>query len=105
MPTRWECRYSSSEMLYLELRDNHIVTFLHHSPNSVERFPFTEVLAGKHDAMINTLFGQNALPQIKAAIKHHMDVCPLLPNERPHTNVCPLLPKEQLREIHRRESH
>ena len=104
MPTRWECRYSSSEMLYLELRDEHLVTFLDHSPTSVERFPFTEVLAGRHDAMINTLFGQNARPQIKAAIKQHQNICPLLPKEQPPKDVCPLLPKDQLREQRRRES-
>jgi hypothetical protein len=92
MPPRWECRYSSCEMLYLELRDDHIVTFLDHAPNNVERFPFTEVLAGQHDAMINMLFGENALPQIKAAIAQHQ-------------NPPPVLTKDQLRELHRRESN
>ena len=104
MPTRWECRYSSSEMLYLELRNDHIVTFLDHSPTSVERFPFSEVLAGKHDAMIANLFGQNALPQIKAAIEQPRNLHPLVTKEQPHKNVCPLLSKQKPRDIPRRDS-
>ena len=66
-PQRWECRYSSSEMLYLELRGRQVVTYLDHSPRSLDRYSFDEVLAGKHDAMLSQ-FGAAAPAQVKTAI-------------------------------------
>src|SRR5215217_2833108 len=88
-PTRWECRYSSSEMLYMELRgQREVVTFLHHSPNSLERYAADDVLAGNEDAMISQLFGKDAVAEVKAAILAARDPTP------PPT-------KEQLREARR----
>ena len=91
MPDRWECRYSSSEMLYLELRGQHVITYLHHSPSSADRYSFDEVLAGKQDAMISQLVGAAAVGEVKAAIVAQR-------------NAPPPLTKQQLREK-RREEH
>jgi hypothetical protein len=66
-PQRWECRYSSSEMLYLELRGQQVITYLN-SPKDLERYSFDDVLAGKQDAMISQFFGAGAPAQVKAAI-------------------------------------
>lgn len=88
MPKRWECRYSSSEMLYLELRSGEIVTYLDHSPGSVERHSFERVLAGDVDAMIAQLFGASAVDEVKAAIVESAEPPPT---------------KEQLRERRRQE--
>ena len=90
MPDRWECRYSSSEMLYLELRGDHVITYLHHSPNNPDRHSFADVLAGKEDAMISQLFGAAAVDEVKAAI-------------RAQSNAPPPLTKQQLREKRRQE--
>jgi hypothetical protein len=90
MSTRWECRYSSSEMLYLELRGDHVITYLHHSPNNPDRFPFADILAGTEDAMISQLFGAAAVDQVKAAI-------------HAQSNAPPPLTKEQLRQQRRLE--
>jgi len=89
-PQRWECRYSSSEMLYLELRGQEVITYLYHAPNNPDRYPFADVLAGKQDAMISQLFGAAAVDEVKAAIVAQR-------------NAPPPLTKQQLREKRRRE--
>jgi hypothetical protein len=90
MPHRWECRYSSSEMLYLELRGDEVITYLHHSSHDAERFAFADVLAGTQDAMIAQFFGVAAVAAVKAAIVAQQD-------------ATPPLTKEQLREKRRAE--
>ena len=90
MPPRWECRYSPSEMLYLELRGGEVVTYLDHSPHRPDRYSFDDVLAGRQDAMIAQLFGAAAVGEVKAAIVAQRD-------------GPPPLTKEQLREKRREE--
>lgn len=56
-------------MLYMELRGTgEVVTYLHHSPNSPDRWTTDEVLAGEQDAEISQLFGKDAVDEVKAAI-------------------------------------
>jgi hypothetical protein len=90
MAQRWECRYSSSEMLYMELRGREVISYLHHSPQRPDRYSFDDVLAGKHDAEISQLFGADAPAEVKAAIQLAL-------------NPPPVLTKEQMRELRRRE--
>jgi hypothetical protein len=90
MTRRWECRYSSSEMLYLELRGDDVITYLYHAPNNPDRYAFADVLAGKQDAMISQLFGAAAVDEVKAAIRARHD-------------APPPLTKQQLREKRRLE--
>jgi hypothetical protein len=90
MVQRWQCRYSSSEMLYMELRGRDVVTYLDHSPQRPDRWSFDEVLSGKHDAEIAQLFGAQAPADVKAAIGAAL-------------NPSPVLSKQQLRQPRRRE--
>ena len=66
---RWECRYSSSEMLYLEVTKRDVISYFHHSPERPERWRFEDVLAGKHDAEVRNLFGDAAVEELKAAVR------------------------------------
>ena len=66
---RWECRYSSSEMLYLEVGANEVRCYLDHSPGKPELWTFAEVLAGERDAEVRNLFGEAALEELKAAVR------------------------------------
>ena len=66
---RWECRYSSCEMLYLDVQADHVRCFLDHSENKADHWTFAEVLAGDHDAYIQNLFGDTALAQLKAELR------------------------------------
>jgi len=70
MQTRWECRYSSSEILYLEIASaSHVKTYLDHSPGNAELTSFDDVLAGKMDGEVSNLFGAAALDELKATIR------------------------------------
>ena len=69
---RWECRYSSCEMLYLDLQADHVRCFLDHSEANADRWTFAEILAGTQDAYIQNLFGDNALNQLKEEIKRRV---------------------------------
>jgi hypothetical protein len=72
-PKRWECRYSSSEMMYLEMTATGVRSYLHHSPHSAEHTTFAQVMAGKLDSEVRNLFGQRALEELKAEVRKHLD--------------------------------
>ncbi|CAN5541981.1 hypothetical protein BH10PLA1_BH10PLA1_02320 [soil metagenome] len=70
METRWECRYSSSEILYLEIASgSHVKTYLDHSPGDVELTSFDDVLAGKMDGEASSLFGAAAVDELKSTVR------------------------------------
>ena len=72
MRTRWECRYSSSEMLILEIGDDSFVRmYLHHSPQSATVASFADVLAGTLDGEASC-FGVEVVEQLKAAVRERM---------------------------------
>ena len=66
---RWECRYSSCEMLYLEVQADHVRCFLDHSEDKADRWSYEEILAGHHDAYVQLLFGESALRQLKTEVR------------------------------------
>lgn len=68
-PKVWECRYSPSEVLYLEMTDTGVKQYLHHSPHHAEHATFAEILAGAIDADVRNLFGQDALDELKAEVR------------------------------------
>ena len=68
MPDRWECRYSSCEYMYLEVLENEVRCYLDHSPKQADVFTFEEVLGGKADAMVNGVFGDKVLEELKATV-------------------------------------
>ena len=69
MRTRWDCRYSSCEMMYLELGDGEVRLYLDHSPAKGDRHSFDDVLAGKLDAEVTSLFGPGVAEEVKAAVR------------------------------------
>lgn len=64
---RWECRHSSAEMLYLEVRDGEVHEWFDHHPDDPTRWSFEQVLAGELDAKVAVLFGDEALVELRAA--------------------------------------
>lgn len=66
---RWECRYSSCEMLYLDAGAECVRCFLHHSEGQADRWAFADVLAGVHDAEVRAIFGDAVVAELKAAVR------------------------------------
>lgn len=65
---QWECRYSSSEMLYLEVGSDNVRCYLHHSPGHADLWSFADVLAGKYDGEVQNLFGEAVVAELKAEV-------------------------------------
>ncbi len=66
---RWECRYSSCEMLYIEVTSMEVRCFLDHSEDRAEWWTFEEVLEGEWDQFIENLFGAEAVNEIKQEVR------------------------------------
>lgn len=66
---RWECRYSSCEMLYLVVGTDYVRSFLDHSEDRADRWTFADVLAGVHDAEVRALFGDKVPEDLKAEVR------------------------------------
>jgi hypothetical protein len=58
---RWECRYSSCEMMYLDVQPKEVLCYLDHSADRPERWSFESVLAGEHDGFVESIFGRAVL--------------------------------------------
>ena len=66
---RWSCRYSPSEVMYLEVGDAGVRCYLHHGPRHADRRTFAAVLAGRCDAEVRNLFGEAAAEGLKAEVR------------------------------------
>lgn len=66
---RWECRHSSSEMLYIEVASLEVKCYLDHSEDRAEWWSFEEVLSGDRDRFVANLFGEAALEEIKREVR------------------------------------
>lgn len=66
---RWECRYSSCEMLYLVVGSDCVRSYLHHSETNADRWSFADVLAGEHDAEVRLFFGDVVVDELKAEVR------------------------------------
>jgi len=64
---KWECRYSSCEMMYLELEPGGVKLYLDHSVDRADHYTFAEVLDGALDGEVGNVFGQETLAELKAA--------------------------------------
>lgn len=69
---RWECRYSSCEMLYLVVGSECVRSYLHHSEATADRWSFADVLAGVHDAEVRALFSDEVLEELKAEVRRRV---------------------------------
>jgi hypothetical protein len=66
---RWECRYSPSEMMYLEVTaTDDVRAYLDHNPGGADVWSFDRVLRGEADGFIRSLFGESALAGVKAEV-------------------------------------
>lgn len=63
---RWECRHSSAEMLYLEVRSDGVYEWFDHHPDDPTIWSFEAVAAGEIDGMVGVLFGDDAVAELKA---------------------------------------
>ena len=66
---RWEVRYSSCEMIHLDIAEGDVRIWLDHAPSHASRYAFDDVLAGAADGEIGNVFGADALKELKAAIR------------------------------------
>ena len=62
---RYECRYSSSEMMYLEVTETDVRCYLDHSPDRASHWTFAEVVAGAMDAEVRNLFSDDEIEEVK----------------------------------------
>lgn len=69
---RWECRYSSCEMLYLDVGSECVRRYLHHSEANANRWSFADVLAGVHDAEVRALFNDRVLEELKTEVRRRV---------------------------------
>ncbi len=66
---RWECRYSSSEMLYMVVDPDCVRSYLNSPDNENGRWDFADVLAGEHDAEVRAQFNDAVLDALKAEVQ------------------------------------
>ena len=69
MSHRWESRYSSCEMIYVEIVGDRVHVWLNHSPQQADRYTFDQVLAGALDNEVGAVFGQETLEEIKKMVR------------------------------------
>jgi hypothetical protein len=67
---RWECRYSSCEMMYLEVNDDgtEVHMYLDHAKARGDRWTADQVLRGEISGEMKTLFGGDIGEQLKTAV-------------------------------------
>ena len=67
---RWECRYSSCEMMYLDVNDDgsEVHMYLDHAPTRGDRWSADEILRGEISAEMRILFGDDIGDKLKATI-------------------------------------
>jgi hypothetical protein len=67
---RWECRYSSCEMMYLEVNDDgtEVHMYLDHSPARGDRWTGDEALRDEIGGEAKMLFDDEVFRQLKAAV-------------------------------------
>ncbi|MFO0801537.1 MAG: hypothetical protein U0791_00245 [Gemmataceae bacterium] len=65
---RWECRYSSCEMMYLEVGVHSVRNWLDHSKDRADEWTFAEVMAGECDGLVRAVFGDDVLRELKSCV-------------------------------------
>lgn len=63
---KWETRYSSSEMMYLETTSTGVLCYLNSGRERASQYSFAQVLDGATDNEVGAVFGQAVLAEIKA---------------------------------------
>ncbi|MEP6574378.1 MAG: hypothetical protein ABJD11_16885 [Gemmatimonadota bacterium] len=68
---QWETRYSSCEMLYLDVTGTEVRSWLNSDTSQGLRWSIKDVLAGKADGTIGLEFGGEVLDELKAYLRTH----------------------------------
>lgn len=68
-PTQWETRYSSAEMMYLEVTSGGVRAYLNQNVGSADRWTLEEARDGGADYMVRSVFGDETLAELHAAIQ------------------------------------
>lgn len=78
MDLRWSCRYSSSEMMYIDLAPDGsgVHVYLDHSPSRGDRFSAADVLEGALDGEVRAVFGDNVVREVIAAMQVRRSASP-----------------------------
>ena len=71
---RWECRYSSCEMMYLEVTETDVRCYLHHSIDHARHWTFEEVAEGAldKDYEVGALFTGDEIEEVKAMVREQI---------------------------------
>ena len=70
---RWETRYSSAEMGFLEVVGSRVVFYLNRRGPGEDSWTFEEVLAGEADYMLNGLYGSEVISELKDDVRKRLD--------------------------------
>lgn len=62
---KWEIRYSSSEMMYVEVIETQVLCYLNGDKERATRFSFAQIVNGAADNEVGSLFGSAVLMQLK----------------------------------------
>ena len=63
---RWECRYSSCEMMYLEVTETDVRCYLDPSVDNASHWTFEQVVQGAMDREVANLFTDEEIEEVKA---------------------------------------
>jgi len=69
---RWECRHSSSEMLYLEVTATDVRCYLDHSPASASVWTFEQIVAGEADRELFNFYSAAEIAEMKAEARRRI---------------------------------
>jgi hypothetical protein len=69
----WECRYSSSEMLYLEMMPAEVRCYLYGQERTADHWSFERSSLGNRMRRSVTSFGAKAVDEVKAAVRERME--------------------------------
>ena len=69
LPTHWETRYSSSEMMYLDVTSTGVRAYLNQNVGAADHWTLEEANEGGADYMIRGVFGEETLVELHAAIQ------------------------------------
>ncbi|MBC8134657.1 MAG: hypothetical protein H8F28_02065 [Fibrella sp.] len=69
---KWETRYSSSEMMYVEVTATGVLSYLNSDRERATRYSFAQVLEGAADNEVGNVFGRDILAELKTVAQKHI---------------------------------
>ncbi len=62
---KWEIRYSSSEMMYVEVTGTGVISYLNSDRERATQYSFAQIVRGDADNEVGTLYGDDVLTRLK----------------------------------------